>query len=83
MYINCPTNIGIINPTQKSKNDSIKANETKLDIKGIGKDTTVLKKAERHRIPKAWGDEEPPTLFVTNALIKAPETGARMIINVK
>lgn len=45
-------------------------------MNGIGNETTVEKNAVRHKIPRAIGDEHPPTLVVMQPPSKAPNEGA-------
>lgn len=45
----------------------------------MGKATTVPQKAARHNIPKACGDEDPPTFLVIYAPNKAPREGPVVI----
>lgn len=44
----------------------------KFVIKGIGRATTVLQNAAKHKTPSAYGDEDPPTFLLIKDPIFAP-----------
>lgn len=57
----------MIKPTKNKSKVIINIKGPNLWIKGIGKATTVVKNAARHNIPRACGDDDPPTLVVMYA----------------
>ena len=56
---------------------------TKLFINGMGKDTTVAKNVIKHSIPRALGEELPPTLVVMHPPVHTPNRGGIVPIKIK